>query len=197
MVSNGYLIMGGGTTDDVTYLNQVFPDAVAPNNVIAPFWTDLNPDAGGELYASILTDPLSGLSWVVFEWTNVPNYDDGELNTFQVWMGINGTHDVSFVYGNVSDGNNGFVTVGAENSFGNSGGNWFVNGVGNAVTTGDEVMITAIPGAPGESHSIEFEVTGWAVGDWSNCVELTSDLFEGTNVVCFSGEITEATSWNP
>ncbi|MCP5095307.1 MAG: S8 family serine peptidase [Chloroflexi bacterium] len=197
MVSNGYLIMGGGTAEDVSYVNQIFPDTTTPNNIIAPFWTDLNPDAGGNVYASILSDPLSGLSWVVFEWAQVPNYDDGEPNTFQVWIGINGEQDISFVYGDVSDGNNGFVTVGAENSYGNSGGNWFANGEGTPIVAGDEVMITSLPGAPGESHAIEFEVTGWAVGNWSNCVELTSDLFEGTNVVCFSGEITAASSWNP
>ncbi len=195
MVSNGYLIMGGGSEADVSFVNQMFPDPAPPNNVLAPFWTDLNPAAGGNLYASILTDSGSGNSWVVMEWANVPNFGDGELNSFQVWIGINGEQDISFVYGDVSDGDGGLLTVGAENAFGNSGANWVVNGEGTAVTAGDEVAVTALPGAPGESHTITYSVTGWNVGGWTNCIELTSDLFEGTNVACFSGEITEGSGW--
>ncbi|MCA9927014.1 MAG: S8 family serine peptidase, partial [Anaerolineales bacterium] len=185
MVSNGYLVMGGGTNQDVSFTNQVFPDPTAPNNVVAPFWTDLNPSAGGNLYAGILTDSGSGNSWVVFEWAEVPNFGDGELNTFQVWIGVNGSEDISFVYGDVSDGDAGFLTVGAENNLGSSGENWYANGDGTAVSAGDEVAVTSIPGAPGESHEISFTLTGWRIGTFSNCAELTSDLFDGTSVVCF------------
>jgi subtilisin family serine protease len=195
MVSNGYLVMGGGTTDDISYVNQLFPDEATPNNVVAPFWTDLNPAAGGHLYAGILSDPNNGMAWVVLEWANVPNFADGEPNSFQVWVGINGVQDISFVYGNVSDGDGGFLTVGAENSYGNSGGNWYANGEGTPVMAGSEVIVTSMPGAPGETHTIEFDVTGWNVGSWSNCADLTSDLFEGTSIVCFSGEIIPADGW--
>ena len=195
MVSNGYLIMGGGSDADVSFVNQIFPDPTPPNNVLAPFWTDLDPSAGGNLYASILSDSQSGNSWVVMEWANVPNFGDGELNSFQVWIGINGVQDISFVYGDVSDGDGGALTVGAENAFGNSGANWVVNGEGTAVNAGDEVAVTALPGASGESHTITYSVTGWNVGGWTNCVELTSDLFEGTNVACFSGQISEGSGW--
>ena len=88
----------------------------------------------------------------------------GELNSFQVWIGINGEEDIAFVYGDVSDGDAGFLTVGAENAYGNSGENWYVNGTGTAVAAGDEVRINTMPGAPGASHQIKFEVTGWAPG---------------------------------
>ena len=43
LVSNGYAVVGGGTHADVDYVNQSLPDEAAPNNVLAPFWTDLNP----------------------------------------------------------------------------------------------------------------------------------------------------------
>lgn len=190
MVSNGYLIVGGGTSADVDFVNQIFPDPTIPNNVLAPFWTDLNPSAGGNLYAAILGDSNSDNAWVVLEWAEVPNFSDGELNSFQVWIGINGEEDIAFVYGDVSDGDGGLLTVGAENEFGNSGANWYADGVGTAVTSTTELRITSIPGAPGASHQITFEVTGWTPGPWNNCVELTSDLFDGTNIICFSGEIT-------
>lgn len=189
MVSNGYLVISGGTAADVDYINQTFPDASIPNNVVAPFWTDLNPSAGGNMYAAILTDPNSNESWVVLEWEDVPNFSDGELNTFQAWIGINGVEDIAFVYGDVSDGDGGFLTVGAENAYGNSGDNWYVNGDGTAVFAGAEVRVVSSPGAPGASHQITFDVTGWTPGPWSNCVELTSNLYDGTNIICFSGEI--------
>lgn len=189
MVSNGYLVIDGGTQADVDYINQIFPDPTVPNNVLAPFWTDLNPSAGGALYAAILSDSNTGNAWVVFEWSNVPNFSDGELNSFQVWIGINGVEDVAYVYGDVSDGDNSFLTIGAENQYGNSGSNWFADGEGTPVSLGDELRVNTMPGEPGASHQINFEVTGWATGSWNNCVELTSDLFDGTNVICFSGEI--------
>ena len=47
VVSNGYLVIGGGTAADIVFTPQTFPNAARPNNVIAPFWTDLNPAAGG------------------------------------------------------------------------------------------------------------------------------------------------------
>jgi subtilisin family serine protease len=69
MVSNGYAVLGGGTQADVDFINQDMPDATPPNNVIAPFWTDLNPAAGGAMRMDILTDGVS--SWLVLDWDAV------------------------------------------------------------------------------------------------------------------------------
>jgi hypothetical protein len=190
MVSNGYLVMGGGSAVDVSAMNQVLPDTAVPNNVIAPFWTDLNPELGGNLYAAQITDPY-GVNWMVFEWENIPNATTGELNTFQVWFGTGSEQEIYFVYGDISAGNSGLLTIGAENMDGSFGENWFANGTGKAVTTGTELSVMAIPGADGESHTAKFKVTGWHIGSFTNCAELTSDLFDGTNVACFTGEITK------
>ena len=35
---------------------QTFPNAARPNNVVAPFWTDINPAAGGAIRIGTLTD---------------------------------------------------------------------------------------------------------------------------------------------
>ena len=48
--SNGYVVVGGGTAEDNDCCNtQTFPDPTRPNNVLAPFWTDLSldPATGG------------------------------------------------------------------------------------------------------------------------------------------------------
>ena len=47
IVSNRYIVIGGGTSSDVNFFPQTFPNAARPNNVLAPFWTDLNPAAVG------------------------------------------------------------------------------------------------------------------------------------------------------
>ena len=47
VTSNGYAVVGGGTGADNSINNQSFPTPPVPNNVLAPFWTDLNPGAGG------------------------------------------------------------------------------------------------------------------------------------------------------
>lgn len=193
VVSNGYIVVGGGTGADVDYINQPIPSANIPNNILAPFWTDLNPEFGGRVLVNVLGDGVN--SWIVVEWEAVSNYGDGELNTFQVWIGINGVEDISFTYGTeLSDGDGGFLTVGAENKFGNTGGQIYFDGVGDAPApsypNGDyEIDVFSTPGEPGETYTITYSAFGTKPGDWTNCAEMTSSLFEGTAVSCFSGEI--------
>lgn len=193
LVSNGYIVVGGGTSSDVDYINTDFPDAAVPNNVLAPFWTDLNPSAGGALRINVLTDNVN--SWIIAEWENVPNYSSAaQTNSFQVWIGIGTVEDISFVYGpNITSGDGGFLTIGAENRFGNSGETVYFDGTGTAPApsaTGYEVDITSTPGAPGQSAVITFAAKGDKKGTWTNCAELTSPLFQGVNIACASGEVT-------
>src|SRR5205085_10343677 len=54
VVSNGYVVIGGGTSGDVNFAPQTFPNAARPNNVVAPFWTDTNPPAGGAIRIATL-----------------------------------------------------------------------------------------------------------------------------------------------
>jgi subtilisin family serine protease len=189
MVSNGYAVVGGGDGADVDFINQVLPDPARPNNVLAPFWTDLNPGAGGALRAATLTDGVN--TWLVLDWENVPTWSGDEVDSFQIWVGLNGVEDISFTYGPVGDGDTGYLTVGAENAYGNSGQNWYVDGVGTPVAAGSEVRVSSVPGAPGETHTITFTAEGRRKGQWQNCAEMTSDVFFGTNIACFSGEVTK------
>src|SRR5207245_2365350 len=66
VASNGYLIVGGSSANaDVTPFPQHFPNAARPNNVIAPFWTDLNPGAGGAIRIGVLSDEAH--RWIVVD----------------------------------------------------------------------------------------------------------------------------------
>ncbi|GIV79853.1 MAG: peptidase S8 [Litorilinea sp.] len=199
IVSNGYVVVGGGTADDVQHINSDFPDPAVPNNVLAPFWTDLNPEQGGRILINVLTDGAD--NWIVIEWENVPNYQSAdERNTFQLWIGTaqdaHPEEDISFVYGpSITRGNRGNLTVGAENAFGNAGVTVYFNGTGTpprpSYPHGDfEVAIVSQPGAPGGSHTIRFGAqAGHMPGNWTHCAEMTANLFQGTHIACVSGQV--------
>jgi len=141
IVSDGYIVVGGGTNADVTYINQIFPNANPPNNVLAPFWTDLNPGAGGGVRIAVLTDGSN--SWIVADWEAVPNYSNSsELNSFEAWLRIGGVEDISFAYGSVTNGDLGFLTVGAEDKTGTVGDNYYYNGSGILPTEGTQLRVT-------------------------------------------------------
>jgi hypothetical protein len=188
MVSNGYAVVGGGKAADVRFINQEFPDPAAPNNVLAPFWTDLNPKAGGELRVGILRAKTN--SWLVLDWEKVLTYDDKTPNSFQIWVGLNGVEDISYTYGPLSGGNLGNLTVGAENAWGNTGQNWFFNGAGSPVEAGSELRVVSTPGSDPVTHTIRFKVWGVFPGPWKNCANMKGDLFHGTNIACSEGKVT-------
>lgn len=112
LASNGFLILGGGGAKDGS-ANQSFPNGASPNAVLAPFWSDLNPEAGGALRTASFTDTLN--DWVVFEWDAVSNFSTSGTNSFQVWIGLSGdtspVEDITFVYANVTAGNGSLLTV--------------------------------------------------------------------------------------
>lgn len=195
-VSNGYAIVGGGTGADVDYINTNLPNPAIPNNVLAPFWTDLRPgsEGGGRLLINVLS--AGGDSWIILEWEAVENFGDEEANSFQIWIGVDGDansgQDISFTYGAVSDGDGGFLTVGAENKFGNRGDVEYFDGlpVGGAPTNAVDYLVTSTPGSEGELHTIKFKARGMTVGDWTNCAVVWSDAFYGRGVDCESGTVT-------
>jgi uncharacterized repeat protein (TIGR01451 family) len=195
MVSNGYLVVGGGAGADIQFINQNLPDPARPNNVLAPFWTDLNPGAGGALRVAVLGSGAN--SWIVFEWTDVPNWSNpAQVNTFQVWVpyatntGAANQTNITYAYGPVlSAGDGGFLTVGAENQFGNRGDTLYFDGFGTLPVPGGGAMVTSTPPTAGGSHVIEFSARGRNAGPWTNCANMTGNTFPGTAISCVSGEV--------
>jgi uncharacterized repeat protein (TIGR01451 family) len=205
VVSNGYVVVGGGDGGDVQYINvNPVPNSARPNNTLAPFWTDLNPEAGGAIRVATLSD--SGHRWIVVDFENVPNYGDGELNSFQVWIGTSDdasvVEDISFTYGTtISDGDddgprngaNDALTVGAENEFGNRGKAVYLDGVGAAPAPSYpedslyQVVVSSVPAPPPAPTVITFQAQAVRRGPWTNCAEMTSSAFDGAALSCFSG----------
>lgn len=193
MASNGFVQLGGFTS--ATANNQNVPDVTEPNNLVAPLWTDLHPagtdgNGGGNLYAAFLTDGVN--EWLVLEWEAV--YESGgntPLYTFQTWLGVSGTQDIAFTYAQLdSTGTNGRAAVGAENNDSTIGDAYYFDGNGTFPTVGQDLLVTSAPGTPGETHIITYTAEGRQAGEWTNCVEMTADIFFGTYIRCINGEVT-------
>jgi uncharacterized repeat protein (TIGR01451 family) len=190
IVSNGYVVVGGGTGADVQFINQSLPNPARPNNVLAPFWSDLNPGAGGAMRVAILAAGAN--RWIVVDWADVKEFSTAKTDSFEIWIGINGVQDISFTYGALNgNGDGGFLTIGAENSFGNRGANYYVDGVGTFPTPATGLVVSSTPGVPGETHTVTFTAKGEEVGDWVNYAKMVSDLFFGTNIARFAGTVTK------
>ena len=166
--------------------NQNLPDSAIPNNVLAPWWTDLNLGAGGNWYIGALSDGVS--VWDIFEWENIPRFGDNSSTfSFQIWL-EQGSDNIHFTYGGFS-GNTGDGTTGAENADGTVGDTEYFDGAGTLPWGGPDLQVASVPGSPGETHVITYSAKGAGLGLWTNCAEMSSDIFQGLNVACFSGEI--------
>ena len=187
--SNGYAVVGGGTSADIQFLNQNMPNPTRPNNVLAPYWTDLNPPAGGALRIATLTNGVN--TWIVMDWEGVREFSLPRLNSFQIWIRIGTVEDISFAYGTIQgNGDLGLLTAGAENLFGNRGQNYYYNGTGTLPANGTQLQVTTTAPQAGETKVITFQAKGVRVGAWTNYAELTSDLFQGANIARFAGTVT-------
>jgi hypothetical protein len=193
VVSNGYVVVGGGTGADVDYINQFLPNPTRPNNVIAPFWTDLNPAAGGAVRIGLLG--AGGNNWIIISWEGVREWSTPKAYNFQIWLrrsdSANSFEETTLAYGPMGgNGDAGYATVGAENAFGTGGASYYFDGVGTLPYPGLSLAVNPIPGAPGETKTITFSATGAKVGEWTNVVTMTSNLYQGTSVKTFTGRVT-------
>jgi uncharacterized repeat protein (TIGR01451 family) len=191
--SNGFVQPGGATS--ATANNQRLPNTAGPNNVVAPFWTDLHPlgsdgNGAGKMFFANVNSGAN--NWLVIEWRDVVEFDGTLKYSFQIWMRRGGAvEDISFVYQKLEgDGAGGRATVGAENTTGTVGDSFYFNGTGTLPTVGNDLVVVISAGAPGETRVITFDATGDKKGAWTNCAEMTGDLFFGTNTACFSGNVT-------
>ena len=192
VVSNGYVVIGGGTGQDVDYINQTLPNPIPPNNVLAPFWTDLNPAVAGAVRIGTLTDGSD--TWIIIDWQGVKEYSTAKLASFQIWIGVSGDanpgEDISFAYGTIQgNGDGGLLTVGVENEFGNRGAMTYVNGTGTLPANGTQLVVTSGQPQPGATHTITFQMQSKKQGAWQNCAEMTADIFQGTAISCVSGRV--------
>jgi hypothetical protein len=190
VVSNGYLVLGGGTSADIVFTPQHFPNAARPNNVVAPMWTDLNPpaSAGGGVRIGTLTD--GSTTWLVVDWQKIKNFGNATTHSFQIWLrlasGAAGTgpssEDVSITYGTGADAGNAGSgdpdsgqNWGAENRDGTSGAN-----IASAPADGSQYQVHTLPPTAGGSVSIPFDISSKKPGTYHSDASMTSNQTSGT-----------------
>ena len=172
VTSNGYLVAGGATGQDIDFIPQTFPNPARPNNVLAPFWTDLDGTAAPGIFAVILTDGVS--DWFVVE-SRLNVFGTTSQRVFQVWIGLNGTEDITFAYdpGNLPADPGFPFNVGAENADGSAGDQ--ITGLPT-----EDLRVTSAPGAPGGSLTYSFVVQGVLRGTGTVRTDMTTPLVNGT-----------------
>jgi hypothetical protein len=145
IATNGFLTFGGSST---AYSNVNIPNTAAPNNVIAPFWDDLDVFAGkgGKIYAATIGS--SPNRKFVVSWENVdfyPSQDSGKLY-FQVVLS-EADLTITFQYKDMlsvdaARGAGNSATIGIENAAGTDG-NLFSFNTGTLSNT-MAVMVTPL-----------------------------------------------------
>jgi subtilisin family serine protease len=102
--TNGWLSF---TSTATAYDNQLLPNAGAPENLLAPFWDDLDFGATARVYT------YGDASHFVVSWVGVPHYQSGGPYTFQVVLYPSG--EIRFQYLSVASPTNS-STVGIQNA---------------------------------------------------------------------------------
>jgi subtilisin family serine protease len=177
VASNGYAVIGGGDRTDLAFRPQQIPNPARPNNVLAPYWTDLDPAAGGTLYVGRVT--VGAARYLVIEWRRVRVVHSKDVETFEIWIRLGATQGVSFAYGKVTGAAapSGLL-VGAENADGSSAAR-----LGHAPATGARYVVRTSGARPGETQTIPFTVTAGGPGTFTLTAVMRSPLVPGQTVV--------------
>ena len=108
--SNGYLTF---SNYGKVPMYAPIPSAADPNDLICPFWTDLNPEQGGTIYYYSTPDEF------IVQYQGVARHESSERYTFQVILTPNGK--IAFNYLEMGDSRLDEATIGIENSSGADG----------------------------------------------------------------------------
>jgi subtilisin family serine protease len=109
--SNGFLTFNSAAGSYA--MNVRIPLGAPPNRLVAGYWDDLNPSAGGLIFRH--QDTANGR--FIVQWSGVPHAGGGSPQTFQIILSADGS--ILFQYKTVTETED--STVGIENLFGNIG----------------------------------------------------------------------------
>jgi hypothetical protein len=171
--SNGYLVAGGGTSTDNECCSIALPAGTAPNNILAPFWTDLNGAGAGGISVASLGDGVN--NWTLVQW-DVNVFGTTDTRHFQIWLGNNGAQDITYSYSAVpTDPNAQPFAIGAENS----------EGAGQAFAgfPAGELLVTSTAPTPGGSQSYTVKVRGDDRGTGVVTSTMDSPSVSGSTIV--------------
>ncbi len=113
--SNGFLTF---IASNSTGVPAPTPTAALPNALVAAYFADLDPTAGGQVQDR--TVKIDGIDVYIVQWTDIKRYGSDERATFQTWI-VNGMDDIQVHYktARLTPGNAAFV--GIEDAAGTTG----------------------------------------------------------------------------
>jgi hypothetical protein len=190
VVTDGYIVVGGGSGADVSFFPQTFPNVARPNNVLAPFWTDTNTTGGvpgnNAIQLNVLTDGAS--TWIIVDFQGIKNFSNSTTHTGEIWIRISsGTHtgpageQLTYSYGtaNAAAGDPGSaINWGAENRDGTSGKN-----ISSAPANNTEYRPVLSGPTAGGSVAIPYDITSKKQGSWDSVASMTSNRTPGITQV--------------
>lgn len=153
--SNGLISINPELANSPSYTS--LPNQNYPDGIIAPFWTDLNPENGGNIYYEITNDD------VTVQFVNVPNFSGNSTYTFEVTLKSDG--NIKFQYLSIEGESNG--VTGIESANGTDGFTLAFNGDYLKDNFAIEIIhpvefispnITSGTLNPGESQTIELTI---------------------------------------
>lgn len=140
--SNGFLTFASGSGSGCC-TGQALPNPAAPNNLIAGWWEDLNPSAGGTVhYQTLGTAPNRVF---IVQYTDVPHYPSGNLVSKQYKL-FEGSNVIEVHYlAAPSDG--GTHSAGIENATGTLGLQYYLGTAGLPTPLAVRYSLTTVASA--------------------------------------------------
>ncbi len=177
IASNGYAVVGGGDSGDLAFRPQDAPDPARPNNVLAPYWTDLDPGAGGGIYVGRVRS--GGDRYLVVEWRRVHVVHSSAVRTFEIWIRLGASQRVSFAYGGIAGGGAASgLFAGIENGDGTSAAE-----LPAQPANGARYVARTSGRRPGERETIPYTLTAGSPGEYTVTAVMHSPLVPGQTVV--------------
>ncbi len=182
--TNGFVQLSNSATAPSTAANNVkLPSTVAPANILAPLWADMDlaggSDGAGTIHVATVTS--NGRDYSVVEWNGIEVFEvPGLQYTFQLWMAKDGAEDIKFNYINMS-------VLPAKVTVGLQDGSRML---GNSLYYSDGSTAAGI--APGANSGAAVKYTTAGSVDLKYSLELTGDLELGTKDSISTAEDTKS-----
>ncbi len=207
--SNGYLVIGEGTSEDNDFIPQDMPNPARPNGVLAPYWTDLDLGDAGDVHIAVADDGAN-YTFFVIQWTEAPIWGSCtttcESRTFQIWLGTQyfadtyngGMSYITFEYDATAMGpgagdDDGVIeddglNVGAEDTFGLTAVDLGIDVEPDTTTPCltppfdpcGGYFVTIGESTAGGSVTLTYDALGKKLGTWPVRATMTSSVTQGT-----------------
>lgn len=194
---NGLIAAGDQSATQATFENLELPSTENPNNLIAPFWTDLviGGAVGGEMYFAVAA--FEGTDYLVIEWNEAKLWTSSvsasdPSYTLSVWLPLGEEqNDILFNYTAIPAIPT-FLSVGMEDISGSSGFTYHYNGDGGDVTEGSALAGQLLVQDSGVvvNYDLPLEHAQHLTAETQWNTEVTIDVLDAASIVADQSMVT-------